>query len=774
MLNYLELIQKNRLSELLLQGNFGLEKENVRTTLEGKLALTEHPAVLGDKTIHPYITTDFAESQIEMVTPPMSSPRATLDFMETLHDLVSLELKDEILWPYSLPPILPKDSSLIKEAQFKNPEITEYREYLSNKYGKSKQLLSGVHYNFSFSDKFLELLYNADHSNLSFREYKDRVYLKLARYYLKYSWLTIYLFGGNSVAHESYIDCCRCDKEKLTDDTYVFRGASSFRNGVSGYRNIEHFNVSYNSLYDYIDSIKEAINNGYIIADKEYYSQIRLKGSNKGKVLQDLHDFGIHYIEIRTLDLNPLLKVGISLESLEFMHLMFIYALIAPNFSTRPEEYLLSNQNQILAADFNRNKGINLHYTANETRDLREWGSDVIDNMRILLKEVGVPIDKLKVLDKLQNDLKNNARSIADEIAHDVKEQGYVNFFLDKAKNYLKMSRETAYKFIGFEDLELSTQILLKDAVKYGLKYKFLDRKDNFIELSNGIISQIIRQATKTTIDNYAAISIMENKQVTKELISRNGIVVAHGESYHDIESALIDYPLFMEKAVVIKPNSTNFGIGITIFKGKFSKEDYHKALELAFVYDKQVLVEDFITGREFRFFVIDDKSVAILQRDPANVIGDGIKNIRELVEIKNQSPLRGIGYKTPLEKIKLGIVEEDFLKTQGLNFDSVIAQNKKIYLRENSNISTGGDSLDFTDVVPNSYKRIAVEAAKSVGARICGVDMIIKNINNPYPDNNYAILELNFNPALHIHTYPYQGQDRKVSEKILHLLDLL
>ena len=375
MLNYLELIKEHKLAELLIQGNFGLEKENVRTTPDGKIALSMHPSVLGDKTTHPYITTDFAEAQLEMVTPPLASPKETLDFMESLHDLVSLELKNELLWPYSLPPILPKDDNLIKEAQFQNPEITEYREYLSNKYGKRKQLLSGVHYNFSFSNKFLEVLYNADHSNLSFREYKDRIYLKLARYYLKYSWLPIYLFGGNSVAHESYIDCCRCDKEKLTEDSYVFRGASSFRNGVSGYRNLEHFNVSYNSLYDYIDSIKEAIEHGYIIADKEYYSQIRLKGGNKGKVLQDLHDFGINYIEIRTLDLNPLLKVGISLESLEFLHLMCIYALIAPDFRMTEDEYLLANQNQILAADLDRNKGIKLHYSQNEGRELRVWGS---------------------------------------------------------------------------------------------------------------------------------------------------------------------------------------------------------------------------------------------------------------------------------------------------------------------------------------------------------------------------------------------------------------
>ena len=99
---------------------------------------------------------------------------------------------------------------------------------------------------------------------------------------------------------------------------------------------------------------------------------------------------------------------------------------------------------------------------------------------------------------------------------------------------------------------------------------------------------------------------------------------------------------------------------------------------------------------------------------------------------------------------------------------------SSQIYLRENSNISTGGDSLDFTDIMPKAYKRIAVKAAESAGAKICGVDMMIRDINNPYPENNYAVIELNFNPAIHIHTYPYRGKDRKIARKILKMLNLL
>lgn len=772
-MNFYDLIKQQNLGSLLLSGNFGLEKENVRTDLAGNIALTPHPETFGDKAKHPYITTDFAESQVEMVTPIFDTTKEALKFVEALHDIVSLELDNEILWPYSLPPALPSDDHLIKAAQFTDPEITEYREYLANKYGTRKQLLSGVHFNFSFSDKFMHLLYDANPDNLSFREFRDQVYLKVARYYLKYCWLVIYLTGANSVAHESYISCCNPDKEKIGNDSYLFKG-SSFRNGVSGYRNLEHFYVSYNSLYDYISDIKEAINGGQIIAAKEYYSQLRLKGGSKAGVLKDLYQNGINYVEIRTLDLNPLTKVGITQESLDFIHLLLVYSLVAPDFWLSDEEYRFANLNQILAADADRTQDIRLHYSANEERSLREWGIEFLEQVSEALSGLGIESDRLAILAKMQNKLRENAPSYAAQIADEIAIHGYKQFFMDKAQIYLAQSQQTYYKFSGFEDLELSTQVLLKEAIKHGVKFSFLDRQDNFIELEKAGVQQIIKQATKTKLDNYVTILAMESKIVTKTLMARQNLVVPHGESYASLDAALMDYPLFKGKPIVIKPNSTNFGLGITIFKTECSFEEYRQGLEMAFSHDKKVLVEEFIRGQEYRFFVIDGQTIAILNREPANVFGDGILSIRELVDLKNLDPLRGSGYVTPLEKIKLGVVEAMFLGQQGLNFESVPTAGQKVFLRENSNVSTGGDSIDYTDIMPKAYKRIAVKAAASVGAQICGVDMIIRNIKNPYPENNYALIELNFNPAIHIHTYPYQGKDRKVAERILQSLKLI
>ena len=264
----------------------------------------------------------------------------------------------------------------------------------------------------------------------------------------------------------------------------------------------------------------------------------------------------------------------------------------------------------------------------------------------------------------------------------------------------------------------------------------------------------------------------MENKTVTKKVLAEKGVKVPKGEEFNNIADAKIKARNYINKPIVIKPKSTNFGIGINIFPEGTNLEDIIHAFEIAFKNDNTVLIEEFIKGKEYRFLVINDEVVGILHRVPANVIGDGEKSIKELVEVKNEDPLRGKGYVTPLEKIRLEENAELFLKQQGKNFDYVPKKDEIVYLRENSNISTGGDSVDYTDDIPQKFKDIAVNAAKAAGAKICGVDMMLED----YKDENtsYAIIELNFNPAIHIHSYPYKGKERKIATHVLKLLELI
>lgn len=154
-----KIIKENSLGADIKKGRFGIEKESVRVNENGELATTPHPEIFGEKTENPYITVDFSESQIEMITPTVNSVEKAYDFLRNIHEIVATNLKDEYLWSQSVPPILPSEE-LIPLGKFpQNKELEKYREKLALKYGRKKQLLSGIHFNFSFDDEFLKELY---------------------------------------------------------------------------------------------------------------------------------------------------------------------------------------------------------------------------------------------------------------------------------------------------------------------------------------------------------------------------------------------------------------------------------------------------------------------------------------------------------------------------------------------------------------------------------------------------------------------------------------
>jgi len=323
----------------------------------------------------------------------------------------------------------------------------------------------------------------------------------------------------------------------------------------------------------------------------------------------------------------------------------------------------------------------------------------------------------------------------------------------------------------GYEDMELSTQLVIKEALARGVKVEVLDRGDNFILLERGDRREYVKQATRTSADSYAAALVMENKEVAKIALGRAGIRVPAGFLRYDAASAIEAASRFAGRPVVVKPRSTNFGDGVSILGAERTAEVERRAVEAALALDSAVILEEYSAGREFRFLVIGGRTRAVLHRVPANVVGDGASSVRKLVERKNAHPYRGEGYHSPLEKLRLDDAELSFLAAGGLGPDSVVEEGRRVFLRKNSNISTGGDSIDFTDAMPDVYKRAAERAADAVGARVSGVDMIVPEIDAASADADYTVIELNYNPALHIHDYPAEGENRRVER---HLLDLI
>lgn len=741
-----KIVRENNLEELFSRVKIGLEKEGQRVFKNGIISKTPHPKVFGHRHEHPYIQTDFAESQLELITTPENSEKDVIRILNAIHEVVLKNLpEDEYIWPLSMPSILPNEED-IQVAQFANKRDVEYREYLVEKYGKYKQMVSGIHYNFQIDDELMKKI--SEITNTPLVEVKNSVYMKLARQFLRYQWLLVYLYGASPSAEDKYFS----DNNK--PDGFV----RSLRTSQYGYVNEKDIVVSYDSLEKYIEDLTGYVKNKKLIAEKEFYSSVRFRGED---TVAKFPQKGIKYMEFRLFDLNPFAPFGILEKDVRFIHL-FLKTLVWI-------EEVDKKNSQKIGYEYSEKTALSNPLSVSEYLEEGLW---LLNQMKELAEVLHLSESDRLIIKEKEDELNDPMLTIAAKLINSYQETNSVNVGMELAKQYKKEALKENYSLNAYANMELSTQAVIEDAMKIGLKVQVIDENDQFLRLEYKGKIEYVKNGNMTSKDSYISPLIMENKIVTKKILDEQGFRVPRGYEISNLEEAVRIFNYVKNKPIVIKPKSTNFGLGISIFKhGTTSLDDYSKAIKFALKEDKDVLIEEFIEGTEYRFFVIEGKTKAVLLRVPANVEGDGKHTIRELVKIKNGNPLRGDAKKTPLKKIELGEIEELQLKEQGFNFETVLENGEIAYLRENSNISTGGDSIDMTDEVHQSYKELAVKITDAMMAKVCGVDLIIPNIKKEATKENYGVIEANFNPMMMMHIYPHQGKSRRLSLDILKML---
>ncbi|TBX32560.1 bifunctional glutamate--cysteine ligase GshA/glutathione synthetase GshB [Enterococcus durans] len=749
-MNYKYLLLHPNTRPFIDQARFGVEREGQRVDLTGALARTDHPEVFGDRAFHPYIQTDFSETQIELITPVTDSVEELFQYLAAIYDVASRSISDEeMIWPLSMPPALPTKDEEIMIAKLANFEDVLYRRYLAKEYGKRKQMVSGIHFNFEFGDDLLRSLFAQQTEFPDFTSFKTELYLKTARNFLHYRWLITYLYGASPLSEANY----------FVDKPAPSEPIRSIRNSSFGYTNHPNVKVSYSSMERYLSDIEQMVEEGKLSEEKEFYTPIRFRG---GKRVADLTTTGVRYIELRNIDLNPYARLGINPEQVKFLQLFLTYMLWVEE-EQEPDAWVKEGTN--------KNEVVSLEHPLKQTAFLEE-GLKVLNGMKEMLIKLEQPT-AIPLIEKMIEKMLQPAETLAGKIYQEAKEKSQHEFALNLGKKYDEEAHVRPYQLAGFRDMELSTQLFLFDAIQKGVEVKVIDEADQFLRLQHQEHIEYVKNANMTSKDSYIVPLIMENKTVTKKILKEAGFRVPNGAEFTSMEEAIKAYPRFAKQAFVIKPKSTNYGLGITIFKDGASLEDYQAGLAIAFSEDASVLVEEFMPGTEYRFFVINGEVQAILLRVPANVVGDGVRTVEELVAEKNLDPLRGTNHRAPLELIQLGELEQLMLKEQGLTVSSVPAKDKIVYLRENSNISTGGDSIDVTDEFSEDYKQIAVSAVEALGAKISGIDLIIpdKEVDPEKNPTAYGIIEANFNPAMHMHVYPFAGKGRRLTMNVLQLL---
>ncbi len=315
------------------------------------------------------------------------------------------------------------------------------------------------------------------------------------------------------------------------------------------------------------------------------------------------------------------------------------------------------------------------------------------------------------------------------------------------------------------EDVRLgpSTGAIVYAAVARRIPYRRLT-EGSMVQFGWGSRQRRI-QAAETDRTSAVAESIAQDKELSKVLLHAAGVPVPSGRPVLSAEDAWaaaceIGCP------VVVKPQDGNQGKGVAV--NLATREQIEAAYAIAFEVSDEVLVERYLPGHDYRLLVVGDKVVAAARRDPPLVVGDGVHSIRQLVERVNLDPRRGEGHATSLTRIRLDEVALARLTSAGLTAESVPARGRRVVLRNNANLSTGGTATDVTDDVHPEFAAQAIAAAQTIGLDIAGVDVVCDSVLRPLEAQGGGIVEINAAPGLRMHLQPSFGKGRPVGEAII------
>ncbi|HKE93192.1 MAG TPA: glutamate--cysteine ligase [Povalibacter sp.] len=394
----------------VLQGGLkGVEKESLRVTPDGALAQTPHPVALGSALTHEYVTMDYSEALIELVTPAFRESWELLQFLCDLHQFVYRHLGDELLWATSMPCIIGDDSS-IPVAHFGRSNVGRmkevYRLGLGYRYGRMMQAISGVHFNYSFPAHLWPVLAEALQQRDHGQDFVSAQYFGLLRNYRRHGWLILYLFGNSPALCNSFVRGRAHTLQQFSPGTLYEPFATSLRMSDLGYRNKSQAGVriSVNSVDEYIRDLTAAVstphpeyekigvkvngeyrqlNANLLQIENEYYSYIRPKRVTRSgeHPTQALRRGGVEYVEFRALDVSAFDPVGVNQNKLRFLEAFAALCLLKDSAPIASGEDAVLDGNHALVAHRGREAGLQLNRNGRPL-ELRAWALELIDSMR--------------------------------------------------------------------------------------------------------------------------------------------------------------------------------------------------------------------------------------------------------------------------------------------------------------------------------------------------------------------------------------------------------
>lgn len=388
----------------------GIERETLRVSDGARLSDKAHPSALGSPLTHKFITTDYAESMLELISPVETSATASLDALTDIHRQVYQHLDEELIWPFSMPCDVSSEDE-IKLAYYGTSNLGRlknlYRQGLRNRYGSLMQAISGVHYNFSMPDNFWPVWKIIKGDKQPLKDFISESYFGLIRNFMRIGWLVPYLFGASPFVGSSFLKYARktLPMETLGRNLFYLPKATSLRMSDLGYnsRDQDRLAISYNSLDEFVNGLRRGTSqtnsvfrqidarcsgkycqlNPYTLqSEAEFYAPIRPKRvANTGESLcTALSERGVEYIEIRSLDVNPFADVGIDLEQVHFLDVLLTYCLLTDSPLMTDDQQNDTRQNLAKVANNGRDPALQL-IDNGQRRLLSEWSYEIFSKL---------------------------------------------------------------------------------------------------------------------------------------------------------------------------------------------------------------------------------------------------------------------------------------------------------------------------------------------------------------------------------------------------------
>ena len=393
---------------LLSMSKRGIEREGLRVNHFGEVAKTSHPSTLGKKLMHPYVTVDFSEGLLEIITPPLLTGVKCLDFLKGATAYTQQNMHNsEMIWSSSIPPNLNSNDIDIADFGTNNSAKMKkvYRKGLALRYGKNMQVIAGIHYNFSIADEFLCLLKIKD-KHSSNQDRKNSLYFRLIKRYYKVSWLIPYLFGCSPICSKSLISGLNMAGLEELDEHYVYgRYATSLRMSDLGYKSLaqENLFVSCRNIKSYVRDLLKAtdtrypdyirsgiktksgeykqLNDSILQIENEYYNSIRPKQvANPGeRPANALLERGVEYIELRSLDIDVFTDIGISEDTSNFIEVYLLSCMLEDEIEYNENLVLEANDNFATVVKAGRKPELELFKDKRKV-PLQEWGLNILNS----------------------------------------------------------------------------------------------------------------------------------------------------------------------------------------------------------------------------------------------------------------------------------------------------------------------------------------------------------------------------------------------------------